>query len=415
MQRRHARGRHSENIDPDSLPLAQPATGSRIESFGVVFSGSGREYARLWRANLLFGWYSHRVHRRAVRYFIENTRVAGHPLEYLDVTPRSALGFPVMVLLVLALFIALDTGQTLAMTALLLVGLALVPYRWGLSWRSRVQSVRWRTMRPRFVAHGLEIYRASGPLAVMALAWVACLQLLQRMLAQDSGWAADLMPDRPWLLPLATLTLALGVGMAAAARLDFNYQMLAARRLRVGNHWGLWKGQANEVRAIWLGTLAWLLAGLLVASLLVGALFAAGVGLIGVIDLPRSVRTLLVLGVTAIGVLLVALASAPARAWREARMFRLVWNTVGLGGVARFKCRLSVGRYMRLRLWNQWITLCTLGFYRPYARVREYRIRVESVTVFIKGELDARVGESAFEEKSTGQTAAGAFGLSATG
>jgi uncharacterized membrane protein YjgN (DUF898 family) len=106
----------------------------------------------------------------------------------------------------------------------------------------------------------------------------------------------------------------------------------------------------------------------------------------------------------------VALASAPARAWREARMFRLVWNTVGLGGVARFKCRLSTTRYMRLRLWNQWITVCSLGLYRPHARVREYRMRAESVTVFVKGQLDERVNETAFEEKSTGLTAAGAFG-----
>ena len=229
------------------------------------------------------------------------------------------------------------------------------------------------------------------------------------------GLASELAPDRPWLPTLAALALALAIGMAAAARLDFNYQMLAARRLRVGNHWGLWKAQAREVRTIWLGSLAWMLGGLLLAALLVGALAAAGVGVISRVDAPRPVGTALVLVLMALGLLVVALASAPARAWREARMFRLVWNTVGLGGVARFKCRLSVGRYLRLRLWNQWLVLCTLGLYRPYARVREYRMRVESVTVFVKGELEDRVSESAFEEKSTGHTAAGAFGLRAAG
>lgn len=415
MQRRRTRGRDSHPSHPDELPLAQPATGTRIESFGVVFTGSGREYARLWRENLLLGWLSHRVQRRATRYFVENTRVAGHPLEYLDATPRSALGFPVLVLLVLALFLAVETGQTLAMTALLCIGLGLVPYRWGLAWRTRVQSVRWRTLRPRFVARWVEIYRVSGALVVIGAAWAACLLLVRDLLVPGPGLASELAPDRPWLPTLAALALALAIGMAAAARLDFNYQMLAARRLRVGNHWGLWKAQAREVRTIWLGSLAWMLGGLLLAALLVGALAAAGVGVISRVDAPRPVGTALVLVLMALGLLVVALASAPARAWREARMFRLVWNTVGLGGVARFKCRLSVGRYLRLRLWNQWLVLCTLGLYRPYARVREYRMRVESVTVFVKGELEDRVSESAFEEKSTGHTAAGAFGLRAAG
>jgi uncharacterized membrane protein YjgN (DUF898 family) len=415
MQRRRARGHQSASMDPDSLPLAQPAAGPRIESFSVTFAGSGRDFARIWRANVLLGWYSQRVHRRAVRYFIENTRVAGHPLEYLDTPTRSALGFPVVVVLLLALFIAVDTGQMLAMTALLFLGLALLPYRWGLTWRNRVQSVRWRTMRPRFVANWTEIYGASSPLVVVGLAWSACLVLVRHLLAPEAGIARSFTPDRPWLLPMGILGLALIIGMAAAARLDFNYQMLAARRLRVGSHWGQWKAQAREVDAIWFGTLAWLLGGLLIAALLVAAIIAAGQGLFGALEPPRSVRTFFVLGITLLGVLLVALASAPARAWREARMFRLIWNTVGLGGVARFKCRLSAHRYMRLRLWNQWITLCTLGIYRPYARVREYRMRVESVTVFVKGRLDQRVNESAFEEKSTGLTAAGALGPRALG
>ncbi len=45
-----------------------------------------------------------------------------------------------------------------------------------------------------------------------------------------------------------------------------------------------------------------------------------------------------------------------------------------------------------LRLKNMLLTLLTLGLYRPFARVSEYRMKLESVTLHIKGGVDQMAG-----------------------
>ncbi|MDO4724467.1 MAG: YjgN family protein [Comamonadaceae bacterium] len=74
-----------------------------------------------------------------------------------------------------------------------------------------------------------------------------------------------------------------------------------------------------------------------------------------------------------------------ALAYREAAQHRLVWNRTGISDVARFRCALSVPGFVWLRLQNWLLTLLTLGFYRPFARVREYRAKWNSTTVYIRG------------------------------
>lgn len=74
-----------------------------------------------------------------------------------------------------------------------------------------------------------------------------------------------------------------------------------------------------------------------------------------------------------------------ALAYREAAQHRLVWNRTGISDIARFRCALSVPGFVWLRLQNWLLTLLTLGFYRPFARVREYRAKWNSTTVYIRG------------------------------
>jgi uncharacterized membrane protein YjgN (DUF898 family) len=105
------------------------------------------------------------------------------------------------------------------------------------------------------------------------------------------------------------------------------------------------------------------------------------------------------------------LASAPARAYREARMFRLIWSNVGLSQIARFKCDLKHWAYVRLRIKNLLLTILTLGFYRPFARVNEYRMKADSVTLHIKGGLDQLVGELVKQQDGMGDALADAVGL----
>lgn len=96
-------------------------------------------------------------------------------------------------------------------------------------------------------------------------------------------------------------------------------------------------------------------------------------------------------------------------------MFQLVWSNVGVSNIARFKCKLQARRYVGLRVMNILLVLLTLGFYRPFAMVSEYRMKTESVTLHVKGGLDQLAGQLAREEQGLGDAIADAAGLDLVG
>ncbi|MEP6823977.1 MAG: DUF898 family protein, partial [Ramlibacter sp.] len=109
------------------------------------------------------------------------------------------------------------------------------------------------------------------------------------------------------------------------------------------------------------------------------------------------------------------LASAPARAYREARMLQLVWNNVGVGQIARFRCKLKARSYVLLRLKNMLLTLLTLGFYRPFAMVTEYRMKTQSITLHVKGGVNQLVSQLVQQQGALGDAVADAVGLDLVG
>ena len=44
---------------------------------------------------------------------------------------------------------------------------------------------------------------------------------------------------------------------------------------------------------------------------------------------------------------------------------------------------------MLLRAKNVVLTLLTIGFYRPFAAVSEYRMKIDSVRIYTRGDIDA--------------------------
>ena len=96
-------------------------------------------------------------------------------------------------------------------------------------------------------------------------------------------------------------------------------------------------------------------------------------------------------------------------------MFQLVWNNVGVSDIARFKSNLRTRGYVLLRLKNVFLTLLTLGFYRPFALVSEYRMKAESVTLHVKGGLDQLAGQLVREQDGLGDALADVVGLDLVG
>jgi uncharacterized membrane protein YjgN (DUF898 family) len=422
-------------MQTDSSPIGPPGrradpsayridTRDGIEPFPMEFSGSGGEFFRVWIVNLLLtivtlGFYTPFARRRTAQYFYSHTQVAGSPLEFTAQQGRMVVGFLLLVAIYIAFQLAADTGQDAARAVLFLAAAVLAPYFWASAMRFRLGATRWRGVRLQFAASWAQVYKASWPAFVIALVWAVTAGVIGAMVGDvpaldKGGLPVTPLPDIPalvWLLLAAGL-----VGtFLCIVRLEYNYKGLLVSRAFVGAQAGRWKPVYRDFLRIWLATLGVFIAGVLVVAaltaLVVGGSFFAAAG-----AKPMSAGMVLAFIGALVGVLFGLLfASAPARAYRQARMFQLVWNNVGVSTIARFKCKLRTRRFVMLRIKNMVLTLITLGFYRPFALVSEYRMKCESVTLHVKGGLDQLVGALVRQQDGLGDALADAVGLDLVG
>lgn len=390
---------------------AQPR--ADIAAFPLEFTGTGGEYFRVWIVNLLLtivtlGFYTPLARRRTAQYFYGHTMVADSPLEFTAQTKRMLVGFVLFVALYAAFKLAAETGQDTTVAVMLVGGAVLAPYFWASAMRFRFNATRWRGVRLQFTAKWGEVYRASWPVFAFAAIWAVGFSLIERYIPKARG--------------TGSIGAALGIGLACgilsilcAIRLEYSYKSLMVARGRIGGQPGRWKPQFGDFVRIWLATLGVFLLAVILVWLVIFLMFGGYIAAFkGVKDGGmRAVMLGIALGVVAL--FLLFLASAPARAYREARMFQLVWNNIGVSSVARFKCRLKPWRYVRLRVKNVILSLLTLGFYRPFAKVSEYRMKTDSVTLHVKGGLDQLAGQLAREEQAVGDAIADAVGLELVG
>ena len=400
-----------------------------IEAYPMEFTGSGGEYFRVWIVNVLLGivtlgFYTPWARRRTAMYFYGHSLVAHSPLEFTAQQRKMVLGFVLLALISIAYQIAAKTGQDLAVGLMLLAGAALAPYLWASAMRFRLGATRWKGLRLQFSASWKEVYLASWPVFALALVWFGVffgMQILSPELAQAlDGPAASGAPKvKPqFTAPMgALLGLGLLLSILCFIRLEYNYKSLLVLRAQVGAERGRWKPAYMDFVWVWLATVGVFLLCLIVVAVVGAALAGGSIALLA----GRGERmglwmVLLVFAAIGGGVFLLFLISAPARAYREARMFRLVWDNVGVSQVARFKCGLRTGAYVWLRIKNLLLTLITLGFYRPFARISEYRMKLESVTLHVKGGVDQVAGVMVRQQQGAlGDALADAAGLDLIG
>jgi uncharacterized membrane protein YjgN (DUF898 family) len=386
---------------------------SGITAHPLEFTGSGGEYFRVWIVNLLLsivtlGFYTPLARRRTAQYFYGHTLLAGSPLEFTAQTRRMLVGFVLFALLYGAFKLASNTGQDRVVAVMLLGGALLAPYFWGSAMRFRFNATRWRGVRLQFTASWREVYRSSWPVFAFALVWAAGLALIPAVVPRGKG-AASVGP----VLAIGIATAALS--LLCAIRLEYNYKSLLVARGRIGGQPGRWTPRFGDFVRIWLATLGVFLAVVLLAAAVVGVTAGGSFALLKGMKGGGAMAVLLAIAIGALALFLLFLASAPARAYREARMFQLVWNSIGVSQIARFKCDLKPWPYVGLRVKNVLLALLTLGFYRPFALASEYRMKTESVTLHAKGGLDQLSGQLAREETAVGDAIADAVGLGLVG
>ena len=410
-----------------SSPPALPPTGRPIEAHRIEFTGSGSEYFRVWVVNLLLlivtlGLYTPWARRRTAQYFYGHTQVAGSPLEFVAEARRMALGFLLFAALYAAYELALQTGQDLAASLLFFGFAALLPLLWGSAMRFRLAATRWRGIRLGFTASWKEVDLASGPVFAIAAVWIAAFFVAATLLADPAPGDAPLpawkKPSRQEIGALLGLFLAaLLPTLLCLIRLEYNYKRLLVARARIGGQVGRWKPVFGDFVRVWLAAV-----GVFVLTLLGFVLGGAALGSVWVYLLGALLRGTGILGMFLaaylglLGVLLaIVLASLPARAYREARMFRLVWSQVGFDQLARSRCDLRTGAYVGLRVKNVLLSFLTLGLYRPFAIASEYAAKVQSVTLHVKGSAGQLEAELVRQQGAFGDAAADALGLDLIG
>ena len=400
-----------------------------IDAHPMEFTGSGGEYFRVWIVNVLLsiitlGIYTPWARRRTAQYFYGHTLVAGSPLEFTAQQRRMVVGFVLLMLLTIAYQLAVNTGQDTAVALFLLGGAVLAPFIWASAMRFRLGATRWRGLRLQFTASWKEVYIASWPVFALALVWLGVfygIQMLSPEIAQvlEAVEDEDAQQALPRFTPAMGGLLLLGVVLSVLCviRLEYNYKSLFVLRAQVGAERGRWKPVYMDFVWVWLATVAVFLLGLIVVAVLTAILAGGSFALLAGKGPGLGLwMVLLIFAAVVGGFFLLLLLSAPARAYREARMFRLMWDNIGVSQVARFKCSLSTGGYVWLRIKNLLLTLLTLGFYRPFARVSEYRMKLESVTLHVKGGVEQVAGVMVRQQQGAlGDALADAAGLDLIG
>jgi uncharacterized membrane protein YjgN (DUF898 family) len=460
--------------EPPGPPAGARSSGE-IEAWRMGFTGDGGVYFGVWIVNVLLsivtlGLFTPWARRRTIKYFYGHTMVADSPLEFTAGIRGMVFGFLLLAAFYIALNVASNTGQHIVYFAIVTGGAVLAPFLWGSAMRFRLGHTRWRGLRLRFTAAWGEVYRASWPVFALAAVWLVAGFALARM-APDApkagassvqgpadlhapvhaaaparendtaAAAAEADPDmdaeeeddgspaqgRTPPFPRPTWPM-LGVALAAALlsllcliRLEFNYKRLLVMRAAIGGQTGRWKPVFGDFVRIWGASVGFFVATLLGIGVAIGLLIAVAAlvsGGLAALGAQRGSATFILIAIAGVFVLAMAMffAASPALAYREARMFQLMWNNIGVSDMARFKTDLRTASFVWLRIRNILLNMLTAGFYRPFARVAEYKMKTESVTLHVKGGLDRLVGTLEAQQKDGfGDAVADALGIDVIG
>ena len=364
-----------------------------IDKHRVRFTGSGGDYFKLWLSNLLLtivtlGIYTPWARRRRIQYFFRNTEVGPDPLDF-TASSRSMVTSFVLVALVYGLIQVMSSqGLNTAVGGVTLLIAAATPWLWRSAMRFRMGNTTWRGLPFVFQATTRETYTAAWPLlAGAALVAVLSLLLPEPAAAPAAGTPKVAMSGAAvWLGGLGVVGLVALAGVVLI-RLRFNFLQLQMTRTSLGGQMGAFKtgfGEFFKVGVICLGI--GLLAYLALAGLI--GIFGAGLVSFGQAVGQGGMAVLAIVALLFFIPLLLVPASITMAAW-EAMLFRTVWSNAGLSGLARSKCHLKTRAFVLLRAKNVVLTLLTIGFYRPFAAVSEYRMKIDSVRIYTRGDIDA--------------------------
>ncbi|MGZ8295204.1 MAG: YjgN family protein [Telluria sp.] len=329
-----------------------------VQDWTFTFSGSGREYFRIWIVNLFLsvatiGIYSAWAKVRRLQYFDRNTQLAGACFDF-DGDPKAILrGRIVAVVLLGAYNYAFGFSFAAGVTVVLML-LAALPFAMRAALRFRMRNTRYRGLRFNFSGSVSRAYLAYLPALLIFL-------LPAVLLALD--------PSGKLVLPFLALYFAWPLMHGAMKR----YQH---KHLEFGSHAASFdvpkrKFYKPYFKALGMGTLA--LLGLVIVAV---AAIAVAVGI--------EEKQAAVWAPLAGGLVFAYLAYLIAGPYIQVRVGNMVWSHTSFPGVT-ISSHLKARGYLALLTKNTVLTLLTLGIYRPFGVVRAYEYRLAHMTVHTEG------------------------------
>jgi uncharacterized membrane protein YjgN (DUF898 family) len=403
--------RSSNFITPGGFGVQKPTPPAppRIHQLAVRFTGSGREYFRIWIVNLLLTLATLSLFRpwakaRALRYFYGHTRVGTEALDFHGNPLQMLWGhLLLMALLLLGVVEAafLPTAGLIAALALAAIGPAL--YR--ASMQFRLANTHWRGMRLRFKGSLAGAYAALLPLFLPGLVVIAGLIPVTDRTDPPLWYGFMVM------------------GVIVATALLFPWLLWRVKKYRhdhsaLEHTQTLYRGTRLAFYGVFLKSLVlFLLAGVaswLVATVLVHVLadtvHLARFGWVQSFEGgPAVVKEIAIVLATLLG----AVMAIPfiVRPYFVSRMQNVLWSRHG-SKAFRFLCHLHCRPLLGLALKNGLLTVLTLGLYWPYAVVSCARLRLQAVIVNTRSDPAVMASELKPRNDDAGlESRGGFFGL----
>ncbi|MFL6657881.1 MAG: YjgN family protein [Massilia sp.] len=332
----------------------------------LSFTGSGREYFKIWIVNLFLsvvtlGIYSAWAKVRRLQYFDRNTHLAGAVFDF-DGDPKAIFRGRVLAVILLAAYhYAFGFSVTIG---LIVIGTLMVslPFLMRGALRFRMRNTRYRGLRFGFTGAPVGAYLAYVPPLLIFLLPAALVAV------DPSGSAVALVFLLYLVWPL----------MHGAMK---RYQHGNVQFGSLASHFDIPKRRfyGPYLKSIGWGMVFMFIVGA-VAALVMAGWIASQKG-------PNPAAALMggLLGIAV--TYLLYLLTGP---YLQVRLNNMTWSGTSLPGL-RIDSHMQARAYIKLQLVNSLLTVLSLGLYRPFAVVRNYRYRIENVTVTTEGSFERAV------------------------
>jgi len=355
-----------ERAEPVLHVLPQTGTAQQQEQIDVdrelrfEFTGSGKEYFRIWIVNLCLtfatlGIYSAWAKVRRLQYFARNTQLDGAAFDFHG-NPKAILKGRVLAVVLFAVYhYAFGFSKAFGVAV---VGFLFLSLPWLLrgALRFRLHNTLYRGLRFAFTGTLPQAYLVYFPM-------MAAFFLPAALLA--------LYPGNPGRAALSGLLYLVWPLWHARVK---RYQQ---SHLQYGNlraEYSVSNGEffARYFFAGLVGMLGAILAGMLVGG--ASLLFKGQGGVTYILGFAGSLLSIYVS----------YLFAAPHL---QASIYNLTWSNTAFPN-GWIESTLKPNAYVQLQAGNAVLTILTLGLYRPFAVVRAYRYRLEHTAVRINASLD---------------------------